>query len=86
MSPESYRHYSVVSVHGRDICRVVLRLPGETPDGLAGQESTKVGHGGGEAEAGGRRGPGLSLAEAAVNQRHGGRGLTEGIIKAEPSS
>lgn len=78
MSPESYRHYSVVSVHGRDICRVVLRLPGETLDGLAGQESTKVGHGGGEAEAeaGRRQGSGLSLAEAAVNQRPGGRVLT----------
>lgn len=79
MSPESYRHYSVVSVHGRDICRVILRLPGETLDGLAGQESTKVGHGGGEAEAGRRQGSGLSLAEVAVNQRRGGRVLTRGL-------
>lgn len=57
MSPESYRHYSVVTVHGWGICRVVLRLPGETLDGLAGQESTKVGHGGGGRRRGLDSGP-----------------------------
>lgn len=31
---------------------------GETPDGLAGQESTKVGHGGGVAGGGARTGVG----------------------------
>lgn len=41
ISPESYRHYSVVAVHGWDICRVVLRLPGETLDGLAGRRAPK---------------------------------------------
>lgn len=85
MSPESYRHYSVVTVHGWGIYRVVLQLPGETLDGLAGQESTKVGHGGGEAEAGRRQWAGVSLAEVAVNQQHEWAFPNcYRIIKAEP--
>lgn len=51
MSPESYRHYSVVAVHGWDICRVVLGLPRRDSRRVCGEESTKVGHGRREAEA-----------------------------------
>lgn len=84
---ELNRHYYVVVFHVWD-GRGVLRLPGETGDGLAGQERNKVvvGEGGGEERRAGKSAA-ASLEKPAVNHQAEWADLNcKGIIVAELSA
>lgn len=76
MFPESYRHYSVVAVHGWDICRVVAGLPGETPDGLAGRRAPKSDMEDGRRRRGEDSGPARHWRRRLSFRIQSGRGLT----------